>query len=131
VATIKVQRARFEIWQGEDFAATVRVEDEDGFAVDLTYHGGEAQLRADVKDAPAPVLATAAVELVPNQWVDAAGTPGWNAVVRIDRTQTSPLSASNMPDGNGRIDGWVDDGVERKPFVVAFVRLALATTEDL
>ncbi len=129
MATISVKRERFEIWQGQDFVKTIAITDESGRAVDLTGFGGEAQLRAGFKD-DSPVLAQCDVVLVPAAWVDAEGNDGWSAQVRLSRAQTAALNPSNLPSGNGRIDCWIDNSVQRSPFAVGGVRLRQAVSED-
>lgn len=127
---IKVQRLRFEIWQGQDFAVTIPIHDISGLAVDLTNYAGEGSLRADYKDSGSPLLGTFEIQLVPNAWMDSAGTPGWNAEVRLDRTQTSELKATNLPTLQGRVDLWVDNDLNRQPFCFGAAVIRLVVTED-
>lgn len=131
MATIKVQRARLQIWQGQDFLATFQVTDDDGLAVDLTNYNGEGQLRLQPKDSAATVLGTFDVALVYGGWTDEAGTLGWSAEVRMDRAQTAALTATAVPSLFAVADLWVDNGVNRQPFCMAGAVIRQAVTEDL
>lgn len=131
MATIKVQRARFEIWQGQDFLATLRVTDEDGKAVDLTSYDAEGQLRLKPKDSEPSVLGTFDVALVYGGWTDSAGVLGWTAEARMDREQTAALTATAVATLFAVADLWVDNGVNRQPFCMAGVVIRQAVTEDL
>lgn len=49
-------RGDLQIYQGDDYAATVSVQYRDGAAVDLTGYTAEAQIRRDVADKATEVL---------------------------------------------------------------------------
>lgn len=131
MTTLRINRTRFSIAQGEDFQQTIEVADENGLALDLNGWDGEAQIRAGFKDSNPTVLGNCAVTMLPDGWTDAMGNKGWVAVIQLSRAQTALLTTSNLPQGDGRVDGFLDNGIERKLFVMGAAVLQQVVTEDL
>lgn len=132
MGTIATVRARFPIQQNEDFQKSIHVADLDGLAIDVSAYDGEAQLRAGFKDDAPTALGTFEVTLVPGAWVDALGNLGFDAVMQLDRVQTAALTLGQMPPGgDGRVDGFLDNGIERKCFVIGPAILIQSVTPDL
>lgn len=127
---LKLQRDRWEVWQGQDFFIDVVISDDADKAVSCVGFFGECQIRSKAKE-EAALLATATVVLLSSAWTDSLGNPGWSARVTIPRDQTQLLTKAALPDLQALADVWIDNGLERQPVGKFGISVRQAVSEDV